>query len=153
RMWVSSLPAANSRNIFTVLPDGSTGGTMVSFDSTNAATLRPYLQMFSGAGDPDAVALINAVRSQPLGAMISSTPAVLTPPSLDPPPDATYPAFITANVDRRALIFVGANDGMMHCFDARTGVELWAFIPFNLLPKLKALQSGQPVSLFNYFVD
>ena len=30
---------------------------------------------------------------------------------------------------------------------------MWAFIPFNLLPKLHALRYGQPVDDFRYFVD
>jgi hypothetical protein len=51
------------------------------------------------------------------------------------------------------LIFVGANDGMMHAIDGRTGVEVWAFIPFNLLPKLRTLRDGQPIDGFDYFVD
>jgi hypothetical protein len=36
--------------------------------------------------------LINFVRTQPLGPIVSSTPAFMDPPSLDPPPDADYPA-------------------------------------------------------------
>ena len=39
--------------------------------------------------------------------------------------------------NRRAMIFFGANDGMIHAVDARTGYEVWAFIPYNLLPKLR----------------
>ena len=42
---------------------------------------------------------------------------------------------------------------MLHAFDARTGVEVWAYVPFNLLPKLRALRDGQPVGSFKYFVD
>ena len=30
---------------------------------------------------------------------------------------------------------------------------MWAFIPFNLLPKLRALRDGQSVGAFDYFVD
>ena len=37
--------------------------------------------------------------------------------------------------------------------DARTGYEVWAFIPYNLLPKLRTLLDGQPVEQFDYFVD
>ena len=51
------------------------------------------------------------------------------------------------------MIFFGANDGMIHAIDARTGYEVWAFIPYNLLPKLRALYDGQPVEQFDYFVD
>jgi len=49
----------------------------------------------------------------------------------------------------QSAIFVGGNDGMLHAFDDATGEELWAFIPPNLLPKLKNL-SGP---LIEFFVD
>jgi type IV pilus assembly protein PilY1 len=78
---------------------------------------------------------------------------MLDPPSLDPPPDPEYPGFAADHINRRSLIFVGANDGMMHAFDARTGLEVWAYVPFNLLPKLRALREGQPVGSYKYFVD
>ena len=143
RLWVSALPAPAMRNIYTTLPSGG----MVPLTSANAALLAPYLKATNPA------ALIDLVRSQPLGAIVSSTPGVLDPPSLDPPPDTAYPAFAVDLASRRSLIFVGANDGMMHAFDARTGVEVWAYVPFNLLPKLKALEAGQPVGSFAYFVD
>lgn len=29
----------------------------------------------------------------------------------------------------QSVIFVGANDGMLHCFDDNTGTELWGFVP------------------------
>lgn len=142
-LWVASTPATTSRNIYTVLPDG----TMVSFDAANAEALRPYLRV------EDPASLISYVRSQPLGAVIGSTPAFMDPPSLDPPPDAEYPSFVDEHKDRRSMIFVGANDGMLHAIDARLGVEAWAFIPFNLLPKLQAFRAGQPMDDFRYFVD
>jgi hypothetical protein len=144
RLWVSSVPAAGSRNIFTVLPGSS---TLVPFTTTEVNSLDDYL----GVTDPST--LIDWVRSQPLGALVGSTPAFLDPPSLDPPPDDDYPAFREANADRRSLVIVGANDGMLHAFDARTGIEVWAFIPFNLLPKLRALRYGQPIENFAHFVD
>ncbi|HEX5214325.1 MAG TPA: hypothetical protein VFV98_02620 [Vicinamibacterales bacterium] len=143
----------DSRNIYTYIPSGSSGGTMVAFTVANQSTLAPYL---SGA---DATTLINYVRSLPLGAIIGSTPAIMDPPSLDPPPDSDYGfkdsvgTFAGNHKDRRSMIFFGANDGMIHCVDARTGYEVWAFIPFNLLPKLKTLLDGQSVERFDYFVD
>ncbi len=51
------------------------------------------------------------------------------------------------------MIFFGGNDGMVHAVDARTGYEVWAFIPYNLLPKLRTLADGQPIERFDYFVD
>ena len=145
-LWVASAPAAAQRNIYTALPDG----TLVSFDSANAATLQPYLRTANAAAAAD---LIAYVRAQPLGAVVGSTPALMDAPSLDPPPDASYPAFADENKNRRSIVWVGANDGMLHAIDGRLGKEVWAFIPFNLLPKLRAVRGGQPVSDFRYFMD
>jgi Tfp pilus tip-associated adhesin PilY1 len=99
------------------------------------------------------------VRSQNLGAIIGSTPALMDVPSLDPPPDDDYGfadsvgTFAGTYKNRRAMLFFGGNDGMIHAVDARTGFEVWAFIPYNLLAKLKTLEDGQPVEQFDYFVD
>jgi hypothetical protein len=150
-LWVAKPPMmgdgvtvdAARRNIYTVLPNG----TVVSFDTANASQFAAYLNT------PDVTGLIDFVRRQPIGAIVGSTPAILDAPSLDPPPDGDYPKFALDNQDRRGLVFVGANDGMMHAFDARTGLEVWAFVPFNLLPKLKAYRDGQGVDDFAYFVD
>jgi hypothetical protein len=144
-------PAA--RNIYTYLPDGSGGGSVVAFSTANAAALT------SALGVSDAAALITSVRQQPLGAVIGSTPALMDAPSLDPPPDTDYGfpdsvgTFAGDHKDRRSILFFGANDGMIHAVDARTGYEIWAFIPYNLLPKLKTLLDGQPVEQFDFFVD
>jgi Tfp pilus tip-associated adhesin PilY1 len=91
--------------------------------------------------------------------VIGSTPALMDAPSLDPPPDSDYGfpdsvgTFAGVHKDRRSILFFGANDGMIHAVDARTGYEVWAFIPYNLLPKLKTLLDGQPVERFDFFVD
>jgi Tfp pilus tip-associated adhesin PilY1 len=156
RLWVAcsagtagtpcaSTPVA-SRNIYTATADG----TVVAFTSANAATLQSYLGASTVA---QAQTLIEYIRSQPLGAVVDSTPAFMDPPSLDPPPDSDYPAFSEANKGRRSIIWVGANDGMLHAIDGRLGQEVWAFIPFNLLPKLETLRSGQPTGDFRFFVD
>jgi Tfp pilus tip-associated adhesin PilY1 len=144
------------RNIYTAIPDGSGGISVVSFDASNASLLESHLALWAGL---DASTLISYVRSLPIGAIVGSTPALMDPPSLDPPPDADYgrpdggTTFAGQHKDRRSIIFFGANDGMIHAVDARTGYEVWAFIPYNLLPKLKTLTDGQPVEKFDYFVD
>jgi hypothetical protein len=144
----------NNRNIYTYIPNGSGGGSVVPFTLANAATLATHMGTSATTS-----ALISAIRAQPIGAVIGSTPAIMDVPSLDPPPDDDYGradaagTFAGTYKDRRALIFVGANDGMIHAIDARTGYEVWAFIPYNLLPKLKTFRDGQAVDQFDYFVD
>ena len=144
----------NTRNIYTFIPDGSGGGSVIPFTVANAATLGPIMGTSATTN-----ALITAIRSQQIGAIIGSTPAIMDVPSLDPPPDEDYgradspTSFAGTHKDRRAMIFVGANDGMIHAIDARTGYEMWAFIPYNLLPKLRTFRDGQAVDQFDYFVD
>ena len=47
-----------------------------------------------------------------------------------------YNAFKNANKNRSKTIYVGANDGMLHAFNADTGQELWAFVPPFITGKL-----------------
>lgn len=44
------------------------------------------------------------------------------------------------NEDGVETLFVGANDGMLHAFNAKTGEERFAFIPSQVIPKLKELK-------------
>ena len=50
----------------------------------------------------------------------------------------------------QSVVFVGANDGMLHAFDTTTGEELWGFIPYELLGRLKKLSQSKA---YKYFVD
>lgn len=50
----------------------------------------------------------------------------------------------------RSVIYVGANDGMMHAFEDSDGEELWGFVPPDLLGTLKDLTAG---STHPYYVD
>ena len=122
---------------------------MIKFDVANVATLAPLMNLTVA----DATAVINDVRALPLGPIFDSTPAIMNPPSLDPPPDEIYPAFAEANKKRRSIIWVGTNSGILEGIDARFGVEVWGFIPLNLLPKLRTLRDGQPVGSPDFFVD
>jgi Tfp pilus tip-associated adhesin PilY1 len=36
--------------------------------------------------------------------------------------------------DRPAMVYDGANDGMLHAFHAATGTEHWAYIPSAVVP-------------------
>jgi Tfp pilus tip-associated adhesin PilY1 len=52
---------------------------------------------------------------------------------------------------RAARVYVGANDGMLHAFDASTGREVFAYVPSMLIPKLPKL-AKLPYT-HTYFVD
>lgn len=72
---------------------------------------------------------------------------------------ADYGTYLTANVDRIPLVVVGANDGMLHAFDARVddanvangGRELFAYVPSGVYEHLHELT--RPDYAHRYFVD
>lgn len=55
----------------------------------------------------------------------------------------SYPRFLAAKRSRPGVAFVGANDGMLHAFAAdgskHAGKEVFAFIPYAVLPRLREL--------------
>ncbi|SFM21043.1 pilus assembly protein [Halopseudomonas yangmingensis] len=50
-----------------------------------------------------------------------------------------YLQYMDATVTRPELVYVGANDGMLHAFNLSDGSEAFAFIPSEVLPKLPKL--------------
>ncbi len=51
------------------------------------------------------------------------------------------------------VIFVAENDGFLHAFSTATGVELWSFIPQEVLPTLRSLYSNGPQTGKQYTLD
>jgi len=76
-------------------------------------------------------------RSTPLGDVVNSSPAYAGAPASgwpdrDPFGAAStgrYSTFKQNKADRTPMVYVGANDGMLHGFSATTGEELLAYIP------------------------
>ncbi len=115
-----------------------------------------------------------------LGDIINSAPTLVAAPAdrydllYD---DETYREYVEAPhiSGRRNVVYVGSNDGMLHAFNAGffdpatmsyelnssaipgdevehpLGSELWAYVPFNLLPHLQWL--GSPNYPHVYYVD
>lgn len=67
--------------------------------------------------------------------------------------DSGYQAFYAANAARTTAVFVGANDGMLHAFNALTGDELFAYIPSWLRTKLSALTVPSYLNNHQSYVD
>lgn len=113
--WTASLPTAGARNIYYQ----STNGSLSQFTFANVNTDYPnnlssdlvgYLR-----GDQSMEILQGGVfrnRASLLGTTINSAPVY----SQD-----------------TGMVYVGANDGMLHAFDASTGVENSAFVPSALI--------------------
>lgn len=66
---------------------------------------------------------------------------------------AGYAAFRSAYDNRTAAVFAGANDGMLHAFNASNGNELFAYIPSWLGPRLSALAQTDFTNNHQSYVD
>ncbi len=71
--------------------------------------------------------------------------------------DLSYQAFYTrysTTYPRTEVVYVGANDGKLHCFASETGEELWSFIPPSQLSKLSIpALNPENSSAHTYFID
>jgi len=99
-------------------------------------------------------------RASRLGDIINAEPVVVGTPGFNYSDDG-YAAFkadqstTRASATRRKVVFQGANDGMMHAFDATDGSESWAYVPnlhFNGSSKLRDLSKLTGFS-HQYYVD
>ncbi len=182
-------PAISGRYITTWLDANGNGtvdsGEQVDFDAAqfSAAANYDYLQASS---TDEAANIVNFIRGEEvsgyrtrtinydgsgekvwrLGDIIHSTPVAVAAPGETYGirhdkiyNDVSYQEFHTHYASRRQVVYVGANDGMLHAFNAgfwdestktfassqgtlqqhALGDELWAHVPFNLLPHLKWL--------------
>jgi type IV pilus assembly protein PilY1 len=185
-----ALRAASDRKIYTWV-DQNNDGTVItsefkSFDNGQATLLRPYL---NAATVTESQNIINFIRGEDvtgyrsrsitvdgslhvwkLGDIIYSTPVTVGRPKEQYDliyGDSSYQQFMDQYRNRRDVVYVGANDGMLHAFNAGTydpvtrtfdpgtghtlGEELWAFVPHSLLPHLKWLTQTDYTHV--YYVD
>lgn len=85
-----------------------------------------------------------------LGDIVNSSPAYVGKPTAGIG-SASYLSFIGANASRTPMIYVGANDGMLHGFSAVNGREIFAYVPTPAMESLSEL----PLQDYQhrYFVD
>lgn len=126
--WQATIPVAASRNILTW--DGSAGTAFPTAAQTTVLTA-PIADYIRGVRTGEGSTY--RARTTLLGDIIDSSPV--------------YVEQGTAKT-----IYVGANDGMLHAFDASTGAEVFAYVPANLdFAALKTLSN--PAYSHRFFVD
>jgi len=94
-------------------------------------------------------------RDHILGDTVNAKPAYLRAPqfSFTDAVTPTYASFKTANASRQGVLYVAANDGMLHAFNANTGDEMWAYVPKIVLPDLYRLADSNYANNHHFFVD
>jgi len=109
---------------------------------------------FLSGSNVDAGTLLRA-REHRLGDIVNATAAFVSAPRFNfaDAVTRTYAEFKTTNASRRGMVYVGANDGMLHAFDAATGVEVWAYVPRMLISRLYQLADVAYAKNHAFFVD
>lgn len=157
------IPSTFSSGVYGILdvPDESSAEVLVNYirgdESQNASQhLRDRTLDLDNDGDREVMRLGDIVHSSALEVGAPSEAYDLLYG------DSSYGRFRSQYAHRRRVVYVGANDGMIHAFNAGfydnashfykvqsgpsdiqhpLGSELWAYIPYNLLPQLKHLQA------------
>ncbi len=148
--WKASekLPAPSARNI--IVGNGTSSGTNFTW-----ASLTPAQRMALG-GNPDIVDYLRGDQSKEkvkggvfrdritlIGDLVNSSPELVNEPldlsyhrySWDGA--SSYRAYLEGPAKTRApMIYVGSNGGMLHAFNSKTGVEVFAFIPTSVMAPL-----------------
>ena len=157
---LASKPDTSDRNIFVGVQrtrenPNPTGNTATMF---TANSIEPALQDMLNRPSPSAAVdnlwqdRVNYLRgsnakegnpfrarSRAMGDIVNSGVQYIGSPSATRALGDGYNQYVAANSSRTAAVYVGANDGMMHAFNAKTGRELFAYIPSWMGPKLSAL--------------
>lgn len=169
------IPAFGSRNIVTWNPSGTptavtfdwanlTSGTNSQQSSLGSSAVLDYLK---GDGSNEQTSAgqgpgIYRYRASKLGDIVNSAPLYVQSANFGyrvlPAASgggSTYGSFLSTKAARTAMLYVGANDGMLHAFNASTGVESFAYVPNSLFDNvsfnLKSL--SDPGYVHKYFVD
>ncbi len=106
---------------------------------TDGAAVLAYLR-----GDRSGEAGTYRFRSHLLGDIINSEPVVIRAPARHYV-DSGYAAFKIAQASRTKMVVQGANDGMVHVFNAASGAENWAYVPNLLIDMSDPANSGTSV--------
>ncbi|MDM0019953.1 pilus assembly protein [Variovorax saccharolyticus] len=109
------------------------------------------LNYLRGARDDDGGKFRNR-RGKLLGDIVNSSVVYSGPPS-SVISSTTYAGFQKDYLARTPAVFVGANDGMLHAFNATTGDELFGYIPSWVGPHLPALTSPDYIQNHRSYVD
>ncbi len=173
-VWDASV-LLDSRNLTTspriILTNGSSDGVAFQWDNLSDAQKNDLRTSPSGTIDTDAKAQARLaflrgsrvdegqgynlrVRGSRLGDIVHSSSVFVGAPALGWPDTTPFPTgtnsysnFTTGSAkNRTGIVYIGANDGMLHAFQESDGHEVLAFIPSNLF-------STDPTAGLHYLTD
>lgn len=153
---------------YSAMTDG-TSGSVDQRTAAKGANLINYLRGQRGKENFESGDINKLYRGRDavLGDIVNSQPVYVKAPFAEYF-DAGYEDFKVAQKDRASTVYVGANDGMLHAFNANAygvdgsgnqildvngGKELWAVIPSSVIGNLYKLSDNNYKNTHTYFVD
>ncbi len=93
-------------------------------------------------------------REHALGDIIDGKPVFVRIPPFNYSENSygNFKANLTS-LPRQGVVYVAANDGMLHAFNSDDGSEMWAYIPSFVLPNLKSLADANYATNHQFSVD
>jgi len=91
-------------------------------------------------------------REATMGDAVESQPSFIGKPPFNYV-DPGYSTYKSAQASRQKVVFLGANDGMLHAFDAENGQELWTYVPTPVIQNLWKLADKNYSTLHTYYVN
>ena len=157
---VSQMPAPDSRRLFTWF---SSNGVADLSAATNALTVSNALLTdavlnTSPDGPVTKQNLLDWFRGRDLqdlngNGIFDEVVQHMGDPLHAKPAVVTYGGSVGSPDARDAVLYVPTNDGFLHAFDAKTGRELWAFVPESLLGRLSDIYTNNAVTARTYGLD
>ncbi|NKB99260.1 MAG: hypothetical protein GKR90_12305 [Pseudomonadales bacterium] len=131
---------------------------------TLSSTQLAYLRGTRTPEEPDGSLRARLEHGGLLGDIVNSSPLFVGSPRATNrdqspyPTDELYSDFIDDYEDRTPVVYVGANDGMMHGFNATTGQELFAYVPNLVIDSTERFNNQldnftSTFYLHDYYVD
>jgi type IV pilus assembly protein PilY1 len=126
--WTSGTPT-------TGIASSTTLGTQLStfYGDTNGQDVLNYLRGNSAKEQRNGGAFRN--RAHTLGDIVNSAPLYVGAPQ-GFSQSTSYQTFRVNHKSRSPILYIGADDGMLHAFDAATGAERFAYIPNGVFANL-----------------
>ncbi len=97
-------------------------------------------------------------RDHVLGDMVTSQPVYVKKPPFEYAdanygPEATTGTFRNLKASRTPMVYVAANDGMLHAFNGDSGQEEWTYVPPMVMSNLYRLADTNYSANHRYYVD
>jgi type IV pilus assembly protein PilY1 len=149
------LPDPANRRVFTnygFLSNLTVGSNLI--DTGNTALQLSDFGLTGAAGEPTLAEIINWTRGEDV-LDVDNNPGTTVRYVMGDPLHSQPAAVIYGGdaANPEVVVFTATNDGYFHAIDGETGVELWSFIPKQLLPDLPELMLDGDSTYKHYGID